>query len=66
VKDSSVLESVDPRDYVGDRGFVGNGMITPFKKPAGGELLDCKHSGPPVGVLGNGGFVQDGVTFPLR
>jgi hypothetical protein len=25
-----------------------------------------KHSGPPVGVLGNGGFVQDGVTFPLR
>jgi hypothetical protein len=40
VKDSSVLESVDPRDYVGDRGFVGNGMITPFKKPAGGELLD--------------------------
>jgi DDE superfamily endonuclease len=40
VKDSSVLDSVDPHDYVGDKGFVGNGMITPFKKPAGGELLD--------------------------
>jgi hypothetical protein len=40
VKDSSVLDSVDPIDYVGDKGFVGNGMITPFKKPAGGELLD--------------------------
>ena len=40
VKDSSVLDSVDPHDYVGDKGFIGNGMITPFKKPAGGELLD--------------------------
>jgi DDE superfamily endonuclease/Helix-turn-helix of DDE superfamily endonuclease len=39
VKDSSVLDCVDPIDYVGDKGFVGNGMITPFKKPAGGMLL---------------------------
>jgi DDE superfamily endonuclease len=35
----SVLDSVDPHDYVGDKGFVGNDMITPFKKPPGGELL---------------------------
>ena len=40
VKDSSVLDGVNPHDYVGDKGFVGNDMITPFKKPAGGELLD--------------------------
>ena len=41
VKDSSVFSTaMDPHDYVGDKGFVGNGMITPFKKPAGGELLD--------------------------
>jgi DDE superfamily endonuclease/Helix-turn-helix of DDE superfamily endonuclease len=40
VKDSSVLDGVDPHEYVGDKGFVGNGMITPFKKPAGGKLLD--------------------------
>lgn len=40
VKDSSVLDGTDPLDYVGDKGFVGNGMITPFKKPAGGELLE--------------------------
>jgi len=40
VGDSSVLDGVDPLDYIGDKGFVGNGMITPFKKPAGGELLD--------------------------
>jgi DDE superfamily endonuclease len=31
VKDSSVLDSVDPLDYIGDKGFVGNGMITPFR-----------------------------------
>jgi hypothetical protein len=40
VKDSSVLDGVDPGDYMGDKGFVGNSMITPFKKPAGGTLLD--------------------------
>jgi hypothetical protein len=40
VKDSSVLEYVDPANYVGDKGFVGNGMITPLKKPAGRELVD--------------------------
>lgn len=40
VKDSSVLDGVDPIDYIGDKGFVRNGMITPFRKPAGGELLD--------------------------
>jgi hypothetical protein len=38
--DSRVLEDADPLDWIGDKGFVGNEMITPFKKPAGGELLD--------------------------
>ena len=37
--DSRVLEDADPLDWIGDKGFVGNEMITPFKKPAGGELL---------------------------
>jgi DDE superfamily endonuclease len=27
-------------NWAGDKGYVGHGMITPFKKPAGGELLD--------------------------
>ena len=27
-------------DYIGDKGFVGHDMVTPFKKPAGGGLLD--------------------------
>ena len=38
--ESGVLLSVDPRDWLGDKGYVGNNMITPFKKPEGGELLD--------------------------
>jgi hypothetical protein len=28
--------------------------------------INGKHSGPLVGVLGNGGFTLDGVTFSLR
>jgi hypothetical protein len=30
------------------------------------ERFEGKHSGPPADVLGNGVFVQDGVTFSLR
>jgi len=37
--ESGVLETLDPGNWAGDKGYVGNGMITPFKKPAGGELL---------------------------
>ena len=38
--ESGVLLSFDPRNWLGDKGYVGNNMITPFKKPEGGELLD--------------------------
>jgi DDE superfamily endonuclease/Helix-turn-helix of DDE superfamily endonuclease len=38
--ESGVLETLDPGNWAGDKGYVGNGMITPFKKPAGGDLLD--------------------------
>ena len=38
--ESGALVTLDPRNWVGDKGYVGNNMITPFKKPAGGELLD--------------------------
>jgi len=36
--ESGVLLTLDPKNWVGDKGYVGNDMITPFKKPAGGEL----------------------------
>ena len=37
---SGVLDAFDTNQWVGDKGFVGNGMITPFKKPAHRKLLD--------------------------
>jgi hypothetical protein len=38
--ESGVLLTLNPENWIGDKGYVGNDMITPFKKPAGGELLD--------------------------
>jgi len=38
--ESGVLLTLDPENWIGDKGYVGNDMITPFKKPSGGELLD--------------------------
>ena len=30
---------MNPRNWIGDKGYIGNNMITPFRKPAGGDLL---------------------------
>jgi hypothetical protein len=38
--DSAVLRTLDPKNWMGDKGYIGNGMITPFRKPEGRELLD--------------------------
>ncbi len=38
--ESGVLLTLDPADWMGDKGYEGNGMLTPFKKPAGRDLLD--------------------------
>lgn len=38
--ESGMLLTLDPENWIADKGYVGNGMITPFKKPAGGELAD--------------------------
>ena len=31
---------MNPKNWIGDKGYIGNNMITPYRKPAGGELLD--------------------------
>ncbi len=36
---SGVLLTMNPKNWIGDKGYIGNNMITPFRKPAGGELL---------------------------
>jgi hypothetical protein len=35
-----MLETMDPADWIGDKGYIGNGMITPIRKPPGRKLLD--------------------------
>jgi DDE superfamily endonuclease len=31
---------LDPADWIADKGYVGNGMVTPVRKPQFRELLD--------------------------
>jgi hypothetical protein len=38
--ESDVLRTLDPKNWIGDKGYIGNEMITPFRKPVGRELLD--------------------------
>jgi hypothetical protein len=38
--ESGVLLTLDPGKWMGDKGYVGNDMITPIKKPAHRDLLD--------------------------
>ena len=35
---SGLLEGIDPSGWIGDKGYVGRGMITPHKRPPNGEL----------------------------
>jgi DDE superfamily endonuclease/Helix-turn-helix of DDE superfamily endonuclease len=37
---SGVLLTLDPRNWIGDKGYVGNDMITPIKKPEYRDLPD--------------------------
>jgi hypothetical protein len=40
LSESGVLLTLDPGNWVGDKGYVGNDMITPVRKPAHRDLLD--------------------------
>ena len=40
IKESGFLETLDATTHIGDKGYIGLGMITPAKKPAHGELTD--------------------------
>jgi DDE superfamily endonuclease len=42
--ESGVLDALDPRNWTGDKDYVGSDMITPFKKPIGGEFLTGRKS----------------------
>jgi hypothetical protein len=40
LKESGVLLTLNPDNWMGDKGYVGNRMLTPIKKPKYRELLD--------------------------
>jgi hypothetical protein len=40
LSESGVLLTLDPADWIGDKGYIGNDMITPIRKPANRRLLD--------------------------
>ena len=40
LSESGILLTLDPADWIADKGYVGNGIITPVKKPEFRELLD--------------------------
>lgn len=42
--ESGILDTLDSGDWTGDKGYVGRGMITPFKKPVHRELLDWEKT----------------------
>jgi hypothetical protein len=43
LRDSAVMAEVEPGSWLGDKGYVGNDMLTPIKKPVGRDLLDWER-----------------------
>jgi hypothetical protein len=41
---SAVLDGLQPGNWMGDKGYIGKGMITPIRKPACRELLDWEKA----------------------
>ena len=40
IKESGFLTTLDSQSHIGDKGYIGFGMITPTRKPAHGELTN--------------------------
>jgi hypothetical protein len=63
--ESGVLRTLDPRDWMGDKGYVGNDMITPIKKPAHrdparlGEGIQQADQQDPLGYRASHRELQD-------
>ena len=43
LSESGVLLTLDPGNWIGDKGYVGNDMLTPIRKPAHRKLLDWER-----------------------
>lgn len=42
LRESGIFEDEACADHMGDKGYIGLGMITPMRKPAGGELHESQ------------------------
>ena len=51
-EESGVLLTMNPRNWIGDKGYIGNNMITPFRKPAGGRVPAFSNAGTISGYTG--------------
>ncbi|MGH3739211.1 MAG: transposase family protein, partial [Micromonosporaceae bacterium] len=40
IRQSGVMDTFEPHQWIGDKGYVGLNMLTPLKKPAHRDLLD--------------------------
>jgi DDE superfamily endonuclease len=43
IRESGALDGFPLHGWIGDKGYIGLGMITPFRKPANGDLLDWQE-----------------------
>jgi hypothetical protein len=39
IAETKLVDLIDSANSVGDKGYLGTGLLTPFRKPPGGELL---------------------------
>ena len=44
LRESQVLITHNPENWIGDKGYVGNHMLTPYKKPQGGKLAEWQKT----------------------
>jgi hypothetical protein len=40
LRDTQLVTALDTDNSIGDKGYLGTGLLTPFRKPPGGQLLD--------------------------
>jgi DDE superfamily endonuclease len=43
LRQSGILDHILPAKLIGDKGYVGLGMVAPIKKPANRDLLDWER-----------------------
>jgi hypothetical protein len=65
LKISGVLSSLDPERWTGDKGYIGNDMLTPIRKPPHRKLLKWKKTSiKPLGRSATSSSRQSRISRP--